>query len=840
MMLTYPGVYVQEAEGPRTIPGISTSVTAFVGFLKNGPVDEPTEVRSFADFQRIFGDLDADCETTFAVHQYFANGGSIAQIVRLRCTAKEAECKPHGNDPQAVIKAAHHGKAGKNLFLEVAPTATPDKADVTVYDCKRHPRDESWSLVRSFKIPGVERNLGALKEALKRRTGALVKVDSTDNRLLNYTGFVGLEIKQKSLDALAGKKLGVLGVIVAGRLENKGGNDFKSVKAAIETDPVLQAYDVVPGPDENTGLLVARKSGLESWKGKCSPGASSNSVEGSHASVVANHIIGKTKVIIKWPLANNEKATLTVKFAKSNNVAGSVTDILSVIRTTKIENKDGKIQCDNTDIVFDETSKGFVYNNVIVQIHGVTGKASLATSAFKHINLGDALVYQSGNDIHFFLGEEMVGGTIQVGENGTPQPLQKALKLGELTNNAYELARTFKIDGNTNSVQDVVLSIRAMLRNGGLPCLGKADVTAAGDRLRIALADPKYAKITIRFMEDADGVSSGENAATLLGLVGGAVNAQCQYHGFEDGDDGSFPNDTKSYTGAEGDKTGLYALEKLDAFNLLCFPDLIRLPRDAALGVVVEAAAYCKKRFAFLLVDPPKDVDTVGEAEKWVEVLTGKANANAAAYFPVPVVPDPTQAGCSRPVAPSGIMAGICAATDARRGIWKAPAGVDSPLRTVQGLSRTLSDDENGRLNPKGLNVLRSFPLYGVVPWGARTLHGDDQLSDQQWKYVPVRRLALHIESSLQRGLKWAVFEPNGEMLWAQIRLTVGAFMQELFRQGAFAGTTPSQAYFVLCDRTTTSPHDRDRGICNVRVGFAPLKPAEFVVLTIEQITAGA
>jgi phage tail sheath protein FI len=180
-------------------------------------------------------------------------------------------------------------------------------------------------------------------------------------------------------------------------------------------------------------------------------------------------------------------------------------------------------------------------------------------------------------------------------------------------------------------------------------------------------------------------------------------------------------------------------------------------------------------------------------------------------------------------------VAGIMARTDATRGVWKAPAGTDAAINGVRGLSINLSDDETGELNPLGINCLRSFPIFGRVVWGARTLRGADQLADE-YKYVPVRRLALFIEESLYRGTQWVVFEPNDEPLWSQIRLNVGAFMQNLFRQGAFQGTTPAEAYFVKCDKTTTTQNHINLGIVNILVGFAPLKPAEFVVIKIQQM----
>jgi phage tail sheath protein FI len=175
------------------------------------------------------------------------------------------------------------------------------------------------------------------------------------------------------------------------------------------------------------------------------------------------------------------------------------------------------------------------------------------------------------------------------------------------------------------------------------------------------------------------------------------------------------------------------------------------------------------------------------------------------------------------------------ARTDAARGVWKAPAGIDATLAGVSDLTVNLTNDENGMLNPLGVNCFRTFPVFGRVVWGARTLRGADQAADE-YKYVPVRRLALFLEESLFRGTQWVVFEPNDEPLWAQIRLNLGAFMQGLFRQGAFEGTNPRDAYFVKCDAETTTVNDRNLGRVNILVGFAPLRPAEFVILQIQQI----
>jgi phage tail sheath protein FI len=197
---------------------------------------------------------------------------------------------------------------------------------------------------------------------------------------------------------------------------------------------------------------------------------------------------------------------------------------------------------------------------------------------------------------------------------------------------------------------------------------------------------------------------------------------------------------------------------------------------------------------------------------------------------------DPLRNNAIGTFAPSGAVAGIFARTDSQRGVWKAPAGQEATLAGVPQLALNMTDLENGELNPLGINCLRTFPASGRVVWGSRTLQGDDRLASQ-WKYIPIRRLALFLEESLYRGTQWVVFEPNDEPLWAQIRLNVGAFMQTLFRQGAFQGTTPQQAYFVKCDSETTTPTDQNNGIVNIVVGFAPLKPAEFVIIQIQQMS---
>jgi phage tail sheath protein FI len=314
------------------------------------------------------------------------------------------------------------------------------------------------------------------------------------------------------------------------------------------------------------------------------------------------------------------------------------------------------------------------------------------------------------------------------------------------------------------------------------------------------------------------------------------------------GSDGSAIDDN-DVLGNQLAKTGIYALNRADLFNLLCIPPLSRdtsaLPSNYVMpspDTYAKALALCVVRRAMLIVDPdPRWGSTVaGAIDAAIDgrnalALSGNDARNAALYFPSVRMVDPLRDSRLDTFAPSGIIAGVMARTDVARGVWKAPAGLDASLNGVQDLQVNLNDLENGQLNPLGINCLRSFGVNGRIVWGARTLRGADAAADE-YKYVPVRRLALFLEESLYRGTQWVVFEPNDEPLWAQVRLNVGAFMQGLFRQGAFQGKAAGDAYFVKCDSQTTTQNDINLGILNVIVGFAPLKPAEFVVISIQQM----
>jgi len=291
------------------------------------------------------------------------------------------------------------------------------------------------------------------------------------------------------------------------------------------------------------------------------------------------------------------------------------------------------------------------------------------------------------------------------------------------------------------------------------------------------------------------------------------------------------------------------SLDNVEIFNLLLTPGVTDF------SIVSAALAFAERKRAFMILDPPPQSPAFGSAiatpqpiQYWMSGLYGggfemPTSQNGALYFPYLISNDPVTTN-NIPMAPSGFVAGIYAQTDASRGVWKAPAGLATNVLNTAGpvLPGAMNDPQQGVLNLDSINCLRSFAGVGTVVWGARTLVAANA-AYQQWMYVPVRRMTLFIEQTLLANLRWVVFEPNDTPLWIAITASINAFMLSLFRQGALQGNTPADAFQVKCDSTTTTPADQAQGIVNIVVAFAPLKPAEFVIVQIAQLagqTAGS
>jgi phage tail sheath protein FI len=324
------------------------------------------------------------------------------------------------------------------------------------------------------------------------------------------------------------------------------------------------------------------------------------------------------------------------------------------------------------------------------------------------------------------------------------------------------------------------------------------------------------------------------------------------------------PGGTQFY--AASDFTAVLAensdLDKLPSagnppFNLMVLPGISDTGPTGGDGsgslILGTATAFCERKFGFLVMDPPPLASSDGSLPGFPNTIAQTAadssqprSKNAALYFPYLLTPDPSGSstnivtGLPNEIPPAATVAGIYSGTDLARGVWKAPAGFQAkvnPSITGVVLRGRMTDVVQGLLNPISVNCLRDFPNIPTVVFGARTLAST---YDQQWSYISVRRMALFLEQTLYANLKWVIFEPNAQPLWSAITSSINAFMLGLFRQGAFQGDTPSKAFKVQCDSQTTTQTDIDLGIVNILVSFAPLKPAEFVVVTIAQLAGQA
>jgi len=408
--------------------------------------------------------------------------------------------------------------------------------------------------------------------------------------------------------------------------------------------------------------------------------------------------------------------------------------------------------------------------------------------------------------------------------------------------------QTFTLTANfpVQTVGDMIAAIQSALASAagtmGYPSLASAQVRAClspfasatgaqAQLIQVWVPDPGFANYL---------VSVSSNPTTLFTVQ--SINYQAQQlvppttttpPKYPDGQ----PPSGFDIAGNSTNRSGIFSLDAMQIVNLILVPDMANMTTSDYLTSATSTLNYALQRKAFAILDMPLTVNSTPSAVQWATSTPGTFGTgiiSAATYWPSVQIPTPFSTQLLN-LGGSGTMAGVYALTDVNRGVWKAPAGITAPLAGVQQLSYVMNDQENGQLNPLGINALRTFPIYDNISWGARTLAAAN-VADDDWKYISVRRLTLYLEQSLIQGLQWVVFEPNDAALWAQIRLSVNAFLHPLYLQGAFVGATPSQAYQVICDESTTTPEDMDNGIVNVLILFAPVRPAEFVVISLQQM----
>lgn len=752
VQLASPGVYIQEvSSGVRTIAGVATSVAAFLGAASRGPINKATRIFSFADFERAFGGLSADSEMSYAVRQFFLNGGTDAWIVRIVKTASPASKSllSSAATPVMTVTALDSGTSGNDIQVRVDyATAFPDSTFNLTFIRNSDGRAEQYQNVSMNSadarylpdlVNGVSQLVKISRDVSTATLGGLPQATSTSGALADvatlldatHTDFrlvvnglppvsVSITLPADVTGATATDRRLALAAAIATKVQNQAGGKLALSGFACTVD----------------GTRLVLKSG-----------------EGGELSSV--RVLPGTR--------NNAAGVLKLGVANGGSEVDAVAGIRPALMPDPASLSSATFAATDLDTLPDAT-----HTSLRISVDGYGPDV---------VNLGAT---------------GAAGGSLAAKMADVASRLQTAVRALKPGNPAYANFTT------------TVASSKLVLASG---------TRGAGSAIAVSAAPTADIANGLKLLAGAT-LSAPPTDAFLTG------GSETPY-----GPSDVYP----AFIGSRANREGIYALEDADLFNLLVMPGIT----DA--GVLSDAASYCEERRAFFIVDAPSSVSDVPGMVASASGTDLPKSDHAAVYFPWTYVADPLKNGKARLTPPSGTMAGLYARTDGNRGIWKAPAGTDANLAGVQSLSVPMTDGENGSLNPLGVNCLRTFPVYGAVSWGARTLRGADQMASE-YKYIPVRRLALYIEESLYRGTQWVVFEPNDEPLWAQIRLNIGAFMNGLFRQGAFQGSSPRDAYLVKCDRETTTQDDINRGVVNILVGFAPLKPAEFVVISIQQL----
>lgn len=791
---TYPGVYVQEVpSGVRTIVGVSTSVGMFLGTSKKGPMFDPIRCVNYTAFRDKFGDDTSAGSLASYVKLFFLNGGTDCYVMRIAngATGSAVTLQSETGTSTMTLTAKDLGVAGENLRAVVSYNTS---------------------------LPEVTFNLELFRWEVNS-AGTAVKKDGEVWRNLSMNPssptYAPTFITQNSklVDAADLNAVPLAGTTWGFSLSGR----------AVPTVVDFQTdWGALVGSLATTNRFKISVSGTPFVDVDLSTIILDNTPANFTAAVVN---------AIQTAFSNAGFPGITVGVSFLTSTAGRR---LHITRTAGT----------NGDVLIRAGSQSGTQRDLAVPLMLGSDQGGLEVGAFASrrpaptgisfravdpTNLNALADVQQQTLTQVVLEAIQANGTFLNTTLNLQPPNDPNVVTSGATNLVAHDAFAGSANGNSDGVREK-LAIIAQRINEFVPPSGQTwpwTATTAGYRLVITPTDD---------LED-NFVSTGFALTTTPALAATAFTNNVHYYSV--GSAGGSIGQQISAGSPASDGSAPLASDYEDAYEIIDKEvdifNLMMLPPDAAVSVQSlygTASVFCQRRRAFLIMDPPTSWSDAQTASTGVNALrVGLVKDYSALFFPRLLIDD---AGLTKPVGPAGAMGGLFARTDGTRGVWKAPAGTEADLRGVVGLEQRLSDGENGILNPHAVNTIRIFP-NGIVNWGARTMDGDDAFGSE-YKYIPIRRLALYMEESLYRGLKWAVFEPNDEPLWAQIRLNVGSFMHGLFRQGAFQGRTPKDAYFVKCDAETTTQSDRNLGIVNVWVGFAPLKPAEFVILYLQQM----
>jgi phage tail sheath protein FI len=794
---TFPGVYVQEVpSGVRTIMGVSTSTALFIGRSARGPMFSPVRCLNYTDFVRTFSDDTSAGALASYVKLFFLNGGTDCYIMRIAHGATQSSVTLL-NDAGAdvlVLTAKDPGLAGE--LIRAAVTYNGAQPEITFnLDLFRWAVDSAGNRTKqgaeSFKNLSMDPAAPLYAPTVITQNSKLVSAAPTASMPPLTHGF-----------SLSGRV-----VTVAGAAESDFLAAFepllsgKHVQISIGGSPYVDV-DLSVLPSMGTGSTATQAIVETKFK---------NAIEDTFALLTLPPVVVK----VTFPaFGSTDSKRLMISsdgLEKDVLVRSAATDDMCIALMMGTAN--GGIEV-GARAGHRPAANGIVFNaaNPTALDELAATHQDALTGIKLDVQQPDGLITQDTVTINVI---KTNGIDPILTDNINPSPTVHSDGVREKLGLIAAQITAFNATPN-------ISKWRAEVWGSRLAIIPKDDVD--DNFVQSSSFDVIPPALKAHFSSNVHYYSLG-----VAGRKSTDIPPARQKPALTIGSDGTAP------LGTDYDAAYLAVDKEVDLFNLMVLPPDSG-PTAAAMSTIYpNASVFCQQRRAFLLMDAPPawsgaQLPTSG-ADSLTSLRTGLVKDHSAVFYPRLVIDDK---GLQKFVGPSGAIAGLCARIDGTRGVFKAPAGTEADLRGILGVEQRFSDGENGILNPRAVNTIRVFP-NGIVNWGARTMDGDDDFASE-YKYIPIRRLALFMEESLYRGLKWVVFEPNDEPLWAQVRLNVGAFMQGLFRQGAFQGRTPREAYFVKCDNQTTTQNDINLGILNVIVGFAPLKPAEFVVIQIQQM----
>jgi phage tail sheath protein FI len=783
---TYPGVYVQEVpSGVRTIVGVSTSIGMFLGMTEQGPMSQPIECTTYTDFVRTFGDSTLTSQMANYVRMFFLNGGTDCHVMRIAKGATQASVtlQNEAGTGVLVLTALDAGLSGENIRAVVSYGG---------------PQPET-----TFNLGLFQWATDSGGNRIKTNTESWKNLSMDPTSPLYAPAFLGQSSKLVTAATAVTIPAAVTGYSLSGRAVPDG--------AAFTANWSALLGDVVGLKTNHIQMIVNSKGPVDV------------DFSGIHVTTEAQLILDMQSAIthffnlngfpginvtVSFPAAGPAN-TVRLRFdAPAGDVYVQPGLLLDLAGSLMLGTAQGGLEVSGFSLLR-PAPNGITFQPIDQTIFDFAAATQSSVTDFQiDVMKPDGTfvadtVPMTGGPLPSIV--TTVGtDSMAVAKGGGPDGLRE--KLGIIAQRISQFVPTTAGNANkwTVSVSNYRLTLMPTPDIGDNFVSTNFLVTAPA-----ALAAHFLAPNVHYYTVGVGGQNIGRQTSAAIPASDGTAPQAADY-------DNAYPIIDK----------------EVDLFNLMILPPDI--PGKDMSTFYPDASVFCQQRRAFLLMDPPPSWQDANAAVNGIAALrVGLVKDYSAIFFPrITVVDNSTQ--LQMDIGPTGAIAGLCARIDGTRGVWKAPAGTEATINGIFGLEQKFSNLEQGLMNPHAINVLRVFPS-GIVNFGARTMDGDDNFASE-YKYIPVRRLALYLEESLYRGLQWVVFEPNDEPLWAQIRLNVGSFMHDQFRKGAFQGATPSQAYFVKCDGETTTQSDRDQGVVNIWVGFAPLNPAEFVILYLQQM----